>query len=203
MIIERSSSFGRPAAGSQIVGRVPARADTLDFGGSFGLTFIAALPGGPADGLKGNGTLILYQVGALSATANYDAGADTIDITVDNRISAAANAAAVAAGLSGSFVVGAGTGTPTGTASNGIFAAFSGGSDTATSQLPHMVLSQGITLTSRPTNTAIFYVGGPAVTTASGYPLRPGEELFLPVRSPDQVYIVSNLTNQPVAWWGI
>lgn len=61
-------------------------------------------------------------------------------------------------------------------------------------------LARGVTILALAANTGIVYVGGPEVSTTSGYPLVAGATLFVPARLVSQINLVASLAAQNVAW---
>lgn len=66
--------------------------------------------------------------------------------------------------------------------------------------------NNGLLITADSGNTKYVFVGASSSITAGsgvatdGYPMYPGKELFFPVRHPDSVYIVSDVSGQR-AWY--
>lgn len=56
-------------------------------------------------------------------------------------------------------------------------------------------------------NTAPIWVGGPAVTADSadtgGIPVLPGDSAFFPIERLDQLYVISTVADQDIAWMGL
>jgi hypothetical protein len=57
-------------------------------------------------------------------------------------------------------------------------------------QAPNGRLTKGITLAAPAANAAVVYVGGPGVTTTTGFPIAAGDTLELPVQNMNQIYFV-------------
>lgn len=75
-----------------------------------------------------------------------------------------------------------------------------------TTQRPR--LSRGVQLKAANSNTAVIFVGNSDVTAGTqestdGFPLEPGEALFLPVDSPHKVYLIASAANQGLYWLAI
>jgi hypothetical protein len=69
-------------------------------------------------------------------------------------------------------------------------------------------LSRGVQLKAGVSNSAVVYVGGSGVTagtadTTDGFPLGPGDGLFLPVDSPHKVFLIAAAPNQAVHWLAV
>jgi hypothetical protein len=66
--------------------------------------------------------------------------------------------------------------------------------------LPPNVLTRGITVEAKSTNTAVIYVGGPGVTTSTGLELPAGAAVTLQVANSNAIYVVAVSTGQTVTW---
>lgn len=60
--------------------------------------------------------------------------------------------------------------------------------------------TRGIHIKAAPTNTGTIYVGGPDVTTATGFPLQAGQEVTIPVQDITGVYGIASVNNEVLAW---
>ena len=77
--------------------------------------------------------------------------------------------------------------------------------DTAAEQLPNQACKFGVTIKAARSNTADIHVGKSDVTADStdatdGFPLSPGESLFLPVSNANLVYLIGGAANQKFFW---
>lgn len=75
-----------------------------------------------------------------------------------------------------------------------------------TTARPH--LSRGVQLKASASNSATIYVGNHDVTinandVTDGFPLEPGDALFLPVDSPHKIYLIAAAVNQSLSWLGV
>jgi hypothetical protein len=57
----------------------------------------------------------------------------------------------------------------------------------------------GVTLCALSTNTVDVFVGGPTVTVNSGFCLPAGKEVFIPISSPKEIYVVANPAANTIA----
>lgn len=69
-------------------------------------------------------------------------------------------------------------------------------------------VSRGVQLKAAATNSAVIYVGNQDVTIAAqdatdGFPLEPGDALFLPIDSPHKIFLVAAAPNQSVSWLAV
>ena len=64
-------------------------------------------------------------------------------------------------------------------------------------------LRRGVTVKAATGNADVVYVGGPEVSTTTGYPLVAGESLYLPAMFTDQIWVVGGASAQGFAWIGI
>jgi len=72
--------------------------------------------------------------------------------------------------------------------------------DPGTAQpLPAHAGIYGLTVRAMPGNQGLIFLGGPAVTMLSGFPLAPGEAISLDVRDSSAVYIDAEQRNDAVA----
>jgi len=63
--------------------------------------------------------------------------------------------------------------------------------------------ARGVTVKADVANAGTVYVGGPAVTAVTGYPLTAGESLYLPVMQTDQINVIGSVADQGYSWVGI
>ena len=68
------------------------------------------------------------------------------------------------------------------------------------------LLVAGVVLVTR--NTDVIFVGRKAVTAdaavgTGGVPLLPGSSIDLPIEDPSQIYVISQSSNQDLAWMGV
>ena len=68
--------------------------------------------------------------------------------------------------------------------------------------LPSQALANGVVVKALKTNTAIVYLGGPSVTTATGYPLVAGESISYAVSNLSAVYLICQNATDVVAITG-
>jgi hypothetical protein len=69
-------------------------------------------------------------------------------------------------------------------------------------QLPSRKLFPGITITALSTNTANVCVGDFDVTTATGYPLEPGQSISYTTQDLSDIWIIGTNTTDSVAFTG-
>lgn len=53
-----------------------------------------------------------------------------------------------------------------------------------------------------PGGTQVVYIGGPTVTTSTGYPLNASESACFPAVNLNQIYVIAANTGSTVAWFG-
>ena len=73
---------------------------------------------------------------------------------------------------------------------------------TSAAQLPAAGYQNGVVIQSLTTNTGTVYVGGPNVTTSTGYPLVPGQAISYAAANSANIYIVCTNTTDVVAVTG-
>ncbi len=69
-------------------------------------------------------------------------------------------------------------------------------------------LTKGVQIKAPETNSGVVYVGASGVTADSadatdGFPLSPGEGLFVPVDDPSKLYVIASAAGQKVFWFAI
>ena len=62
---------------------------------------------------------------------------------------------------------------------------------------------RGVLIKCDANNTSPVYVGGVTVSAADGFPIQPGEFLELPVDDPSLIYVISDDSDQLIAWIGV
>lgn len=71
-------------------------------------------------------------------------------------------------------------------------------------QLTHTrALVRGITLKAVAANAGVIFVGGPEVTTTTGWPLPVNETIFIPVSSLEQIFVIADTADQNLSWIGM
>lgn len=68
--------------------------------------------------------------------------------------------------------------------------------------LPWQALINGIVLTAKPSNTGTVYIGPVGVTSATGYPLVPGQSISYAVTNLSAIYIIGTNTTDVIAFTG-
>lgn len=63
-------------------------------------------------------------------------------------------------------------------------------------------LNRGVVVKALATNPGIVYVGITGVTTSTGFPLYPGDDVTVEATSASQVYLIGSTTGNEVRWIG-
>ncbi len=135
--------------------------------GGLVLTGFAADAGGVAGGSVGNNTKITYTYGIAAAAASYNAGTNTVNLTIDTAATAGANVTAFNTALSGKFTIASGAGSLTGTTTGTLSNALSGGADAASFKL--IAKDGGPADGVLGNSTTLVYTTGSGTTTSAAY----------------------------------
>ena len=73
---------------------------------------------------------------------------------------------------------------------------------TSAAALPTLALVNGVAVKALAANVTTVYVGGPGVTTSTGYPLAPGEAISYGASNQNGVYLVCSNATDIVAFTG-